>query len=71
MKVRQVADAHAHVQMLVSVAKMAIVLEGYTTEVQRSVVRFSVCKRSQCKDINKEIFLVYCGKCLSHKEVHN
>jgi hypothetical protein len=23
------------------------------------------------KDIHKEMFCVYCGKCLSHKAVHN
>jgi hypothetical protein len=34
------ADPHAHVQRLVLVVKMATVLEGYTTEEQRSVVRF-------------------------------
>jgi hypothetical protein len=32
-----------------SVVKMAIVLEGYTTEEQRSVVRFFVSKRTQWK----------------------
>jgi hypothetical protein len=32
--------ADAHVQMLLSVVKMATVLEEYTTEEQRSVVRF-------------------------------
>jgi hypothetical protein len=35
-----VADAHAHVQRLVSVFKMATVREEYPTEEQRSVVRF-------------------------------
>jgi hypothetical protein len=35
-----VADAHALVQRLVSVAKMATALEGCTTEEQRSAVRF-------------------------------
>jgi hypothetical protein len=30
----QVADAHAHVQRLVSVVKMTTVLEDYTTEEQ-------------------------------------
>jgi hypothetical protein len=44
-----VADAHARVQRLVSVTITATVLEGCTTEEQRSVVRFSVGKRSQCK----------------------
>jgi hypothetical protein len=36
----KVADAHAHVQRLVSVVKLATVLEVCTTEEQRSVVRF-------------------------------
>jgi hypothetical protein len=30
-----------------------------------------VGKRTQCKDIHKEIFLVYGGKCLLRKAVHN
>jgi hypothetical protein len=34
------ADAHAHVQRFVSVVEMATVIEEYTTEEQRSVVRF-------------------------------
>jgi hypothetical protein len=65
-----VAEAHAHVQRLVLVVKMAIVLEEYTTEEQRSVVRF-VGKRTQCKNIHKEMFPVYGGKCLSRKAVHS
>jgi hypothetical protein len=35
-----VADAHAHVQWLDSVGKMATMFEKYTTEKQRSVVCF-------------------------------
>jgi hypothetical protein len=35
-----VADAHAHVQWLVSLIKMATALEVCITEEQRSVVRF-------------------------------
>jgi hypothetical protein len=42
-----VADAHAHVQRLVSVIKTAIVLEDCTTEKQHSPVRFFVGKRIQ------------------------
>jgi hypothetical protein len=39
-----------HVQRLVSVVKMATVLEEYTAEKQRSVVRFFfVGKRAQCE----------------------
>jgi hypothetical protein len=39
-----VADAHVHVQRLVSLVKMATLLEEYTTEEQRSVVRFLSAK---------------------------
>jgi hypothetical protein len=35
-----VADAYAYVQRLVSLVKMATMLEEYSTEEQRSVVRF-------------------------------
>jgi hypothetical protein len=57
---------HAHVQRLISVVKMATVLVKYTTEEHRSVVRFSVGKY-----IHKEMFPVYCRKCLSRKAGHN
>jgi hypothetical protein len=66
-----VADTHAHVQRLVSVVKMATVLEKCTTEEQRSVVRFLRAKELNAKDIHKEMFPVYGGKCLSRKSVHN
>jgi hypothetical protein len=36
----KVADAHAHVQRLVSVIKIAIMLEGCNIEEKRSVVLF-------------------------------
>jgi hypothetical protein len=45
----QVVDAYAHVQRLVSVVKMVTVLEECTTQDQRSVVRFTVVKNTQCK----------------------
>jgi hypothetical protein len=64
-------DEHAHVQSLVSVVKMATVLEEYTTEDQRSIVRFLWTKGLNAKDIHKEMFPVYGGKCLSRKAVHN
>jgi hypothetical protein len=48
---------------------MATVLAGYTTEEQRSVVRFLWPKGLNAKDIHKEMFPVYVGKCLSHKAV--
>jgi hypothetical protein len=65
----QVAERHSHVQTLVSVVKMAVVLEKYTIEGQRSVVRFCVGKRLNTKDIYKEMFPVYGGKCLSRKAI--
>jgi hypothetical protein len=50
---------------------MASVLEEYTTEDQRPVVRFLCAKGLNAKDIHKEMFPVYGGKCLSRKGVHN
>jgi hypothetical protein len=55
---------------MVSVVKMATVLEEYTTEDQRSVVRILWAKGPNVKDINKEMFPVYGGRCLSLKAVH-
>jgi hypothetical protein len=65
-----VADAHAHVQRLVSVVKMATVLEEYATEEQR-FVRFLWAEGLSAKDIHKNMFPVYGGKCLLRKAVHN
>jgi hypothetical protein len=49
-----------HVQRLVSVVKMATVLEGCTTKQQRSVVCFFLwAKGLNAKDIHKEMSLVY------------
>jgi hypothetical protein len=59
-----VTDANAHVQKLVSVVKMAAVLEGCTTEERLTVVRFLWAKGLGAKDINIETFPVYGGKCL-------
>jgi hypothetical protein len=42
-----------------------------TAEEQCSVVRFFLAKGLYEKDINKEMFSVYGGKCLSRKAVHN
>jgi transposase len=50
---------------------MATVLEGYTTEEQRSVAHFLWAEGLTAKDIHKEMFPVYGGKCLSCKAVHN
>jgi transposase len=50
---------------------MATVLEECTAEEQRCVVCFLWAKGLNAKDIRKEMFLVYGGKGLSHKAVHN
>jgi ABC-type proline/glycine betaine transport system substrate-binding protein len=62
---------HAHVQRLVSVVKMATMLEECATKEQRSVADFLRAKGLNTKDIHKEMFPVYSGKCLSRKAVHN
>jgi hypothetical protein len=60
------ADSHTYIKKLISVVKMATVLE------QLSLVRFFfVAKGLSAKDIHKEIFPVSGGKCLSRKAVHN
>jgi hypothetical protein len=64
-------DAHAHVQRLVSVVKMATVLEEYATEEQLSVVRFFWTKVLNAKDIRKERFSLYVWKCSSRKAIHD
>jgi hypothetical protein len=56
---------------MVSVVKMATMLEQCTTEEGNSVVRFLWAKGLNAKDIHKEMFPVYGGKCMSHKVVHN
>jgi hypothetical protein len=48
---------------------MATVLEACITEEQRSVVRFLWAEGLNAKDIHKEMFPVYGGKCLSRKTV--
>jgi hypothetical protein len=63
-----VVDAHVHVQRLVSVIKMATVLEEYTTKEHRSVLLCDfVGKGLNTKDIYKKVFPVYGRKCLSRK----
>jgi hypothetical protein len=59
---------HAHVQMLVSVDKMTIMPEVYTTKEQHSEVCvffffFWWAKGLNAKDIHKEMLPVYGGKC--------
>jgi hypothetical protein len=59
-----VTGAHAHVQRLFSLDKMATVFEGYTTKEQSSVVRFLLwAKGLNATDIHKEMFPVFGGKC--------
>jgi hypothetical protein len=53
-----VAEAHAHVQRLVSVVKMVTMLEECTAEEQRPVALFLWAKGLNIKDINKEMFHV-------------
>jgi hypothetical protein len=50
---------------------MATVLEEYTTEDQRAVMRFLWAKGLDGKNIRKEIFSVYSEKCLSREAVYN
>jgi hypothetical protein len=50
---------------------MATVLEECTNAEQPSVMRFLWAKGLNAKDIYKEMFPVYGGKCLSRKTVHN
>jgi hypothetical protein len=49
---------------------MATVLV-YTTEEQHFVALFLWAKGLNAKDIHKEMFPIYGGKCLSRKAVHN
>jgi hypothetical protein len=49
----------------------ANLFEDCTTEEQSSVGPFLWAKGLNAKDIHKEIFPVYGGKCLSCKAVHN
>jgi hypothetical protein len=70
-KTVKVADAHAYVQKLVSVVKMATVLEECATDEQRSVVRFLWTNGFSATNIHKEMLSVCGGRCLSPKAVHN
>jgi hypothetical protein len=65
-----VANAHAHVQRLVSVVKMATVLEGMLPKSSAVFCVFWWAKGLNAKDIHKEMFPVYGRKCLSRKTVH-
>jgi hypothetical protein len=48
---------------------MATLLEECTSEEQRSVALFLWAKGLNAKDVHKEMFPTYCGKCLSRKAV--
>jgi hypothetical protein len=50
---------------------MAAVLEKFATEEQCSVAFFLWAKGLNAKDIRKEMFPVYNGKCLLRNTVHN
>jgi hypothetical protein len=50
---------------------MATVLEQCTIEEQHSAVRFLWAKGLIARDIHKEMFPVYGGKCLSRKAVRS
>jgi hypothetical protein len=50
---------------------MATVLEMCTTKEKCYVMRFLWARGLKAKDIHKEMFPVYDGKCLSRRAVHN
>jgi hypothetical protein len=52
----EVADAHAHVQRLVSIVKTATVLEKYDEEEQRPAVLSLWAKGLNGEDIHKAMF---------------
>jgi hypothetical protein len=56
---------------MVSIVKMATVLEGCTTKEQLSVMRFLWAEVLNANGIPKGIFPVYGGKCLSRKAVRS
>jgi hypothetical protein len=58
-----------HVQRPVSVVKIATLLEECITEKKCSVVSFLWEKGLSAKDIHKDMFPVYVGKCLSRKAI--
>jgi hypothetical protein len=69
-KVQGVADAHAYVQRLVSVVKMAMVLVDVL--LKSSVLLCVSCgQKDSMQRILIKKFPVYNGNCLSRKAVHN
>jgi hypothetical protein len=68
----KIADALALRLRLISIVKMATVLEEVTIEEQRCLCVFwGGSKGLNVKNIHKEMFPIYGGKCLSRKAVHN
>jgi hypothetical protein len=61
---------HVHVHKLISVVNIATLLEEYPAEEQYSVIRVLLAKGLNAKNIHKEMFPVYSGKCLSRKAAH-
>jgi hypothetical protein len=53
---------HAHIQTLVSVLKMATVLEVCIAEEKHFVMRFLLAEGLNAKDIHKEMFPICGGK---------
>jgi hypothetical protein len=62
---------HAHVQRLLLVVRVVPVFEECAVEEQLSVVPLLWAKGLSTKDIHKEMFPVYGGKCLLYKVVHS
>jgi hypothetical protein len=65
-----VADAHGHIQRLISVVKIATVIEECTTEEHRFCLPLFWTKGIHEKYMHGKMFPVCCGKCLSRKAVH-
>jgi hypothetical protein len=67
-----VEDVHTHVQRLVSVVKIATMLEGVLLKSSILLCIFFLwTKGLYAKDIHREMFPVYSGKCLLCNAVHN
>jgi hypothetical protein len=66
-----IAEAHEHVQKLVSVVKMATMLEEHNTKEQNSLVIFLWVKGLNAKDIHKEMFPVHDGSRNFIKEIES
>jgi hypothetical protein len=67
----KVAEAHVHIQRMVLVVKMVTVLEECIPKSSVLLCVFLWTRGLNAKDIRKEMFPVYGGKCLSCKAVHS